>query len=246
MPRKFPKSFEHEHSTQSIQLRVRSNTKQSYLKDAVYGGIDGAVTTFAVVAGVVGAGLSSQTIIILGIANLLADGFSMAVGNYMGTSTENQELDLIKEFEDHHINEHPEGEVNEVRQILIEQGFEGDLLEENVSFYTSDRSRWIQFMVQYEYGLSGNKKSAFKAAWATFIAFAICGSIPLLAYFLSVDSAFLWSSVLTGLAFALIGSLKSQWTVESAWIAAAKTFALGAVASILAYGAGHFVQNFLL
>lgn len=246
MPKKFPRSFEHCHSTHSIKRRIEADIKHSYLKDAVYGGIDGAVTTFAVVAGVVGAGLPSDTIIILGVANLIADGFSMAVGNHMGTSTENQELDLIKEFESHSIDSHPEGEANEVRQILITDGFEGELLEKNVAFYTSDRTRWIQFMVQHEYGLSGHKKSPFKAAAATFGAFAVYGSIPLLAYGLGLDDAFLWSSILTGVAFALIGSIKSRWTVEKAWISAGKTLALGATASVLAYWAGHLVERFFL
>ncbi len=56
---------------------------QEYLPEITYGGIDGAVTTFAVVAGSIGAGLSSNIIIILGLANLFADGFSMASSNYL-------------------------------------------------------------------------------------------------------------------------------------------------------------------
>lgn len=59
-----------------------------YLRDFIYGAVDGAVTTFAVVSGVEGAGLSSRIVIILGLANLIADGFSMAVGNYLGTKAD--------------------------------------------------------------------------------------------------------------------------------------------------------------
>ena len=65
----------------------------TYLKDFIYGAIDGAVTTFAVVSGVAGAGLSSSVIIILGIANLVADGFSMAVSNFLGSRAENQAME---------------------------------------------------------------------------------------------------------------------------------------------------------
>ena len=72
------------HTPQAIQERFREGVKHSYLKDFIYGAIDGAVTTFAVVSGVVGAGLSSNVIIILGVANLVADGFSMAVSNFSG------------------------------------------------------------------------------------------------------------------------------------------------------------------
>lgn len=66
------------------QLQNLKNIKPEYLKASVYGASDGIVTTFAVVAGVVGAGLSLKTIMILGIANMMADGFSMAVGDYLG------------------------------------------------------------------------------------------------------------------------------------------------------------------
>ena len=67
-------------SASDLELGVR----HSYLKDFVYGAIDGAVTTFAVVSGVAGAGLSAGVIIVLGLANLVGDGFSMAASNFLG------------------------------------------------------------------------------------------------------------------------------------------------------------------
>jgi VIT1/CCC1 family predicted Fe2+/Mn2+ transporter len=60
----------------------------TYLKEFVYGGIDGSVTTFAVVAGATGAKLDAGVIIVLGFANLIADGFSMSVGNYLSEKSE--------------------------------------------------------------------------------------------------------------------------------------------------------------
>ena len=66
--------------------------KSKYLADFVYGAIDGAVTTFAIVAGVAGAGLDSAIILILGFVNLFADGFSMATSNYLSTKSK---LDLL-------------------------------------------------------------------------------------------------------------------------------------------------------
>ena len=92
---------------------------KEYISEFVYGGIDGAITTFAVVAGSVGASLDSAIIIILGFANLLADGFSMAAANFLGTRAENQQLDKLREIERKHIRQCPDGEREEVRQILI-------------------------------------------------------------------------------------------------------------------------------
>ena len=83
--------LEHGHRPDEISKRLEAGPKASYLRDWVYGGIDGAVTTFAIVAGVVGADLSSRVVLILGAANLLADGFSMAAANFSSTRTEIEE-----------------------------------------------------------------------------------------------------------------------------------------------------------
>ena len=78
------------------------------------GAIDGIVTTFAIVSGVAGAGLSSGIVIVLGIANLLGDGFSMGVSDYLGTRAEDQQRQQARSLEEHHIAVLPEGETEEV------------------------------------------------------------------------------------------------------------------------------------
>ena len=117
--------MEHEHSRSAIAERLARAPTVSYLRDWVYGGIDGAVTTFAVVAGVVGAELSNRVVLILGAANLVADGFSMAASNYSGTKTEHEELAQLRAVEERHIDAVPDGEREEVRQIFRAKGFEG-------------------------------------------------------------------------------------------------------------------------
>ena len=82
-----PRHLEHGHHPHEIAKRLEQGPRVSYLRDWVYGGIDGTVTTFAVVAGVTGASLSTKALLILGVANLLADGFSMAAANFSGTKS---------------------------------------------------------------------------------------------------------------------------------------------------------------
>lgn len=82
-------------------FRKKSNERGKYLAEFVYGGTDGAVTTFAVVAGAIGASLSSAIILILGFANLFADGFSMAISNYLSVKSEKELNHRSKLFRDH-------------------------------------------------------------------------------------------------------------------------------------------------
>src|SRR5918993_2054889 len=102
--------MEHEHTVEAIGERLAAGPRHNYLRDWIYGGIDGAVTTFAVVTGVVGANLSPAIILILGFANLVADGFSMAASNFLGTRAEHDDIKRIEKIEHRHIEFEPEGE----------------------------------------------------------------------------------------------------------------------------------------
>lgn len=152
-------SLEHEHTPEAISERLANGVRHNYLRDFVYGGIDGAVTTFAVVAGTVGANLSTRIILILGAANLIADGFSMAASNFLGTRAERDDYDRIARLEAMHIDLEPEGEREEIRQIYAAKGFHGADFETIVAIVTADRGRWIQTMLTKEYGLPREVRS---------------------------------------------------------------------------------------
>lgn len=163
---------------------------KSCLPEFVYGSIDGTVTTFAVVAGAIGAGLSSAVILILGFANLFADGFSMAVSNFMSRKSER------------------------------------DLNKKNL------------------FG-----KSPLKSASVTFVSFVIIGFIPLLFFVLALffpsllDKAFLYSAILTGVAFLFIGAVKGIVVNKRKIYSALETFFVGVIASIIAFFVGHFLRS---
>jgi VIT1/CCC1 family predicted Fe2+/Mn2+ transporter len=204
----------------------------------VYGGIDGAVTTFAVVSGVVGAQLSPRVILILGAANLVADGLSMAAGNYLATRAEHEEFRFAEAVERRHIETVPEGEREEVRAIFRRRGFEGELLERVTEAITADRDRWIQMMLRDEYGLPAAVRSPWRAAGSTFSAFLLCGLVPMAPFALGLAEAAWIAAVAAGLVFATIGAMKSQWSVSSWWRSALETLAVGSAAAAVAYGVG--------
>lgn len=237
------------HTPEAVRERLSGARSHHYLKDAIYGGIDGTVTTFAVVASAQGAGLSSGIVLILGVSNLLADGFSMAVSNFMGTRAEGQMRERLKSIEQSHIRLVPQGEREEVRQLFAAKGFSGADLERAVEIITSDNDRWVETMLREELGLPAHGASAWRAGAATFLAFVLAGSVPLLTYLYNLIAVndltqpFFWSASLTAVTFFMIGALKSPF-IEQPWpLAGLETLAVGSAAAGLAYGAGIFLKG---
>ncbi len=229
---------DHGHSQQEIEQRISDPPGRGVLRDIVYGGIDGSVTTFAIVAGVAGAGLSSFVIVALGLANVLADGFSMAVGNYSGTKAELDNIKRIRAIEQRHIALYPDGERDEVREILAQKGLSGQVLEDATEAITADRENWINLMIEGEYGLGSVDPHPVKAAMATFLAFLVAGMVPLLPFLLALDNAFTLSVCMTMGVFFAIGALKSRWSLTPWWRSGLETFAIGGAAAMIAYFVG--------
>lgn len=242
--------LEHSHAPRNIAERLSQQRRPSYLKDFVYGAIDGAVTTFAVVSGVAGAELSSNIILILGVANLLGDGFSMAAGNFMGTRAAQEQLAKLRQMEQLHIEHAPDGEREEIRQIFELKGFEGILLDQVVAVITADESRWVETMLQEEHGVSLTPISPMNAAITTFLAFLMVGTLPLLPFLLALigiqvsENLYLVSTLLTGGAFFLIGAAKSRF-VDHHWLySGMETLLVGGIAAALAYSCGVLMSGF--
>ncbi len=207
----------------------------------VYGGIDGVITTFAIVGGVAGADLASGIVVILGISNLVADGGSMAAANYLGTRAEMDQRDRARRLEETHISVHPEGEREEVREIYRRKGFEGEQLEVVVDILTADRERWIETMLTEEHGLAKQTRSAWISALVTFLAFGCAGIMPLAPYLFSVlasealENPLRLSAVATSITLFAVGWLKGKVVGSARWRAGLETLLIGGSAASLAY-----------
>lgn len=224
------------------------NRFQDYLGEFVYGGIDGSVTTFAVVSGAAGASLSTDVVIILGFANLIADGFAMSVGSYLSTRSEIDNYEKHKRVEYWEVDHLPEKERDEIREIYEGKGFSGPLLEQVVDVICSDRDRWVDVMMKEELELQETTKSPLAMGAATFISFLVVGFIPLVIYLIdyftqSIDHLFFISSLLTSVAFVGVGYLKAKVTLTSKWRAMAETLLLGSAAAALSYLVGDYLEK---
>lgn len=221
------------------------------IEDFVYGATDGAVTTFAVVAGAIGASLPNTIIVILGFANLLADGFSMAVGNYLSVKTHKEYVEKERRREEHEIEKMADEEKQEIRDIYATKGFRGELLEDVVRVIVEKKKVWLDTMMREELGLIEGGKKPLDAAIATFISFNLVGLIPLLpsiaAIILSPSApsvSWMWYSVLfTGIAFFLVGAVKGRIVQKSSFISGLQTFSIGGMAAIVAYSVGFLLAS---
>lgn len=236
------------HTPEAVQQRLESGRDHNYLKDFVYGGIDGAVTTFAVVSGVAGAELSSGIVIILGLANLAGDGFSMAASNYLGSKAEIQLLEQARRIEEQHIDTFPEGEREEIRQILESKGFTDSDLDRAVEIITADRQLWVDTMLREELSLSLDPPNPLRAAAVTFTAFLIIGVLPLLAFLLDyfvleIEHAFFYSSLMTAVAFFAVGAVKSRFVSTRWYWSGMETLLVGGAAASIAFLVGMLLKG---
>jgi len=235
------RDLKEEHRPDRIRERISARGGESTLADAVLGGVDGIVTTFAVVAGSVGGQFSTAVIIVLGLANLIADGFSMAVSNYLSTRSRQEEVDEAKEDESWQIDRYPLGEYREVREIFARKGFHGPTLDRIVEVITRDRDVWIDTMLEEELNLQKIIVSPGHAAVVTFLAFVIFGSIPLIPFVapgFPAKHLFLVSGGLSGVAFAILGVWKGWMLNRPPLRSGLQTFLIGSFAAALAYGVG--------
>ena len=224
---------------------------EAYLGEFVYGGIDGCVTTFAVVAGAVGAGLGSDVILILGFANLLADGFAMSVGAYLSARSEKDVYQKHRASEYWQIDNEHQHAVEDIRQAYKDKGFEGELLEQVVAVITANKDRWVDVMMKEELEMIDTSKSPWKMGLVTFISFILIGLIPLMTYvwdFISPigTDLFLIASCLTGVGFIFIGIMKTYVTETTVWKGVLETMSLGAFAAVVAYYVGNVLEQIIL
>lgn len=228
---------------------IHSTSGGKYLKSLVYGGLDGIITTFAVVAGVVGANLSSAVILILGFANLIGDGISMAFGDYLSTKSQGEYYKTEKNVEKTEAAKNPKAEKSEMKSILVKKGFK-KVDAEKISFLISkNRNYQADTMLHNELGIIYDHVHPERNALVTFFSFLTFGVIPLILFVfglifkVKIANAFLWASILSGVSMFLLGVFKSKITKKNWLESGVVTLVVGGIAATAAYFVGDFLSR---
>ncbi len=220
----------------------------TYIGDLIYGANDGIVTTFAVVAGAAGAVLSPEVIIILGLANLVADGFSMGASNFLSLRSQREFRDMQRAREEWETKHFPEIEKEEVREILRRWGLGKEQIEPATNAITEDKKRWVDLMMREELNLIEEEAaSPLRHGIVTFGAFVGAGSIPLIPYFfgMGTDIQFYASSFFAALSFFGVGAARTLVTGGNPLKAGTEILCIGGFAAVVAYGIGWAVKTLI-
>ena len=215
-----------------------------YVKSVIYGGLDGLITTFAVVAGVEGASLSPGVVLILGSANLLADGLSMAIGDFLSTRSEQEYSRAERQREAWEVEHYPQGEKRELVEIYKAKGLSGEEAGAIVDIMARHKEAWVDIMMVEELGIFQNEESPLKNAVATFSSFSVFGLVPLLLPLAGLlwpslkAASFELSCLLTGVTLFTLGALKTRLTLRRWWKSGLEMLLVGGVAAAAAYGVG--------
>jgi len=242
------KAFKNKDKELSKQAHQNNKAKEKhiseqgdYIKSLIYGGLDGIITTFAVVAGVAGASLSSGIVLILGFANLIADGLSMGIGDYLSTKAENEYKRAEREREMWEVENFPDGEKQEMIELYTKKGLSHEDANTIVNIISKDKNIWVDIMMVEELGMIEDKESPLKNAIVTFLSFVIFGFIPLITYVLAnfipglSKYTFIFAIILTGLTLFILGALKVKFTDKNWLKSGFEMLIVGGVAAFASY-----------
>lgn len=227
----------------------RKSTGAKYLKSIIYGGLDGTITTFAVVAGVAGASLSSGVLLILGFANLIGDGISMAIGDYLSTKAENDYHKSERKKEEIEVKNYPQHEKKELVEIYMKKGLLRNDAVQLVRLTSKNKKVLIDTLMEEELNISKREETPLNNAFVTFFSFLLFGLIPLISYLIHflfpdlIRNTLLITILLTAISLFLLGAFKVKITGKNWLKSGIETLIIGGLAAGAAYIVGYLMAG---
>lgn len=227
------------------------------MKSMLFGGLDGIITTFAVVAGAGGGGLSVPVVLIMGFSSLIADALSMGVGDALSSKAEKEVAARERKREAWELENYPEGEKREMVELYVSRGVPEADAATIVETMAKHPNFFIDIMMRDELGMEppeegeGNMEYV-KSGAACFCSFLVCGSVPLLGYVAFVpagwdrDALFALSCIMTAVALFVLGALKSKFTLLKWYVSGIEVLLVGGACAAAAYLIGWGVEEILV
>jgi VIT1/CCC1 family predicted Fe2+/Mn2+ transporter len=212
-----------------------------WLRAATFGAMDGLVTNIALIAGVGGGGVDWHTLVLTGVAGLVAGAISMGIGEYTSVRTQNEQIgaELAKELHELHVN--PDGEADELVEMWVGRGLPRGLARQVADVLKADPHQALRVHAQEELGVVPDElASPWTAALSSFVCFSIGAAVPLLPYL--VGFANLWLALAVGGAGLFVaGVLVARFTGRPWWRSGVRQLALGAAAAAATYAIGTLI-----
>jgi vacuolar iron transporter family protein len=221
-----------------------SDVSGGWLRAATFGAMDGLVSNTALIAGVAAAA-SAHTVVISGVAGLLAGAFSMALGEYTSVTTANEQIDSEVRLERSAFERHPTAERAELVAMLVNLGMSRETATQATREIHQDEDRAVNFHLVQELGVDPTEKpSPWVAAISSFVMFAIGAVVPLIPYLLGYES--LWAGLICGgVGLLIAGGVAARFTSRPFWWASLRQLAFGGIAIAATYLVGTLVDSVL-
>jgi len=236
------------HDSIPLEPAEQHRSAGNYIKSAIYGGLDGTLTTFSIVSGVAGASLAPSIVLILGLANLVGDGFGMAIGDYLSTKAETEFQSQERKRETWELENYPEGEKAEMLAIYKSKGIAEKDAKDIVGKMSKHKDAFVDIMMIEELGMNESNERPLKNAFVTFFSFVIFGFIPLLIYVLAFlfafkTNLFLFAIIFTAITLFTLGAVKTRITRKNWFTSGLEMLIVGGIAAGVSYLIGYLLHG---
>eukprot|EP00934_Nitzschia_sp_Nitz4_P001375 Nitzschia sp. Nitz4//scaffold48_size128905//70480//71730//NITZ4_003601-RA/size128905-augustus-gene-0.8-mRNA-1//1//CDS//3329552985//1375//frame0 len=230
-------------------------TDGGFLKPIIFGGLDGILTSFAIVAGAAGGGMSASVVLVLGFSNIFADALSMGVGEFLSSKAENEWILSERRREVWELENYPEGEIQEMIEIYEGQGMSHEDATLVVQTMAKYKDFFVDVMMQQELELQvpeeDHVRESFNEGVIMFLSFASFGAMPLLGYVvfplvfddLDQTTLFVAACSVTACVLFFLGSVKSKFANANWFWSGVETLLLGGTCATVAFTIGYYVNR---
>lgn len=214
---------------------------RQYMRDIILGVNDGLVSTFLLVSGVVGGGLTTSQVLLTAIAGALAGMISMAIGEYLATKSQEEVFEAEMALEKEHLRDHRQHEKDQLSDMLANIGLDGDDLSTVVEIIDANDTAMLNMQGALEFGIVEGERRSPMAAGVTSGLLFLTGALPSIIPFAvldSVNAALISAAVLSGIGLFAVGALKTVSTRKNPILSGAENLALGFLGGVLSYFVG--------